>query len=72
MKIDRVGAILDLYTHAYFSFLPTTNRAWSKVSDMINLYWELTKDPDKMLELQEKMEGAIRDHPASKYPVSRY
>ena len=71
MKIDRVGAILDLFLHAYFSFLPTSSRVWSQTSDMISLYWDLTKDPDKMLELQEKMIAAIRDHPSSKYPVSR-
>ena len=71
MKIDRVGAILDHFLHAYFSCLPTSSRVWSQTSDMISLYWDLTKDPDKMLELQEKMVGDIRDHPASKYPVSR-
>ena len=72
MKIDRVGAILDLYTHAYFSFLPTTNRAWSKVSDMINLYWELSQDPGKMVELQEAMVRSLATHPSSRYPVSGY
>ena len=59
MKIDRVGAILDLFLHAYFSFLPTSSRVWSQTSDMISLYWDLTKDPDKMLELQEKMRSRL-------------
>ena len=74
MKIDRVGAILDLFTHAYFSFLPTNNRVWSLTKDMISLYWELSQDSDRMkrmVELQERMVEAIRDHPGYNYPVSR-
>ena len=73
MKIDRAGAVLDLFTHAYFSFLPTTSRVWSQTSDMINLYWELSQDSDKMLELQQGMLRSLCEHPSSsRCPVSRY
>ena len=72
MKIDRVGATLELFTHAYFSFLPTTHRVWSQTADMINLHWEVCMDSQEMLSLQERMLDALRSPPSSRFPVSGY
>ena len=41
MRIDRAGAICDLWCHAYYSCLPTSLSVWQLTSDMIEVAWEL-------------------------------
>ena len=34
MKVDRAGAVVELYTAAYYSCLPTTHPLWQQAADM--------------------------------------
>ena len=69
MKIDRVGAICDLWCHAYYSFLPTSLSVWQQTSDMIEVACDLGMD---MAGLQERMLDSLDKHPAHLVPVSSY
>ena len=62
MKIDRVGAIKEMFTMSYFSFLPTSHSVWKQTSDMISLYWDLGQDISIMEQLQQTLLEAVINH----------
>ena len=85
-KVDRVGVICELFSHAYYSFLPVSHVLWRQTEDMISLYWESmdTKGDSivdnkgnsmmdvitRMEEMQARMLKEIEQHPAFRLPVS--
>ena len=80
-KVDRVGVICELFSHAYYSFLPVSHVVWRQTEDMISLYWESmdtrvdSMDPKldrvtRMEEMQDRMVREIEQHPAFGLPVS--
>ena len=72
MKIDRIGAICELFSHAYYSCLPTSHSSWKQTEDMIRFYWEVVTDVKLMLELQTELIKKIVNHQAHNLPVSGY
>ena len=72
MKIDRIGAICELFSHAYYSCLPTSHSSWKQTEDMISFYWEVVEDINLMTELQDKLLEEIIYHPAHSLPISGY
>ena len=69
MKIDRAGAICDLWCNAYYSCLPTSLSVWQLASDMMEVAAELGMD---MASLQERMVVSLAKHPGHSLPVSLY
>ena len=60
-KVDRVEVICEMFSHAYFSFLPVSHVVWRQTEDMISLYWDsLDTQVDRdsrMEEMQDRMLG---------------